>query len=164
MSCRDVKLSSLLATIAEMRGTFQTKDVSSHPDMLRAHPELSLLAQAMKAGLQLPGGLHLVCQEWRLPVASGRGDKLDLLAVDLGARALVVIELKRSWEATQKVDRHGRDAEEQAEHYAELLYEHRQVLYPFFERVARALARHHDGPEAMRSQSLDPGHHPRAIV
>lgn len=124
---------------------------------------LSLLARALGTGLGLPESLHLVCQEWRLPTEDG-GDKLDLLAVDLSARALVVVELKRSHDAARAPDRHGRDAAAQADHYADLLHQHRQALYPYFQRLARALARHHDGPEAMRTLLLDPEQRPRALV
>lgn len=41
MSHRDIDLTALRATIAKVGYPFHTKDVSGHPDMLRAHPELA---------------------------------------------------------------------------------------------------------------------------
>ena len=62
------------------------------------------------------------------------------------------------------VHRHGRDAAEQARHYADVLYEHREEAYPFFQDLARVTAAVWSGPEAMRNVVLDGGHGPRCEV
>ena len=125
---------------------------------------LKCIRHAMTHGLRLPRGhVYFVHQEWRFATADG-GKKLDLLAVDLERCRLVVIELKSNRTKLHQPDRHGRDAQAQAEHYAALLYAGRATYYPFFERLARALAKVHSGPEAMQTLVLDPNAHPDALA
>jgi hypothetical protein len=134
--------------------------------MGRASPEerysLNLVSGALSAGLILEGlGVHFVSQEWRFPV----GGRMDILGVDLAQRRLVVVELKASARHAAKVDaRKGGDATQQAEAYAELLFRERAVLYPFFERLARAMARIYQGPEAMKQLRLDMTLGPSVLV
>jgi hypothetical protein len=116
---------------------------------------LQKIRYALAHGLQLPDcNWFFIHQEWRMPTTTG-GGKLDLLAVNPSARQLVVIELKGSRAKTSERDKHGRDALQQAEHYAEVLWQHKDETYPFFEKLARAMARVYDGPETMLEVELD---------
>jgi hypothetical protein len=109
------------------------------------------LRHALRAGLSLPGtNLHLVCQEWRFPLYPSGSAKLDLLAVDLRQRRLVVIELK----STATSAGVGGTAQQQAERYARWLHDGRQFFTPFFQRMARAMARAYDGPQEMQTLTL----------
>ncbi len=135
-------------------------------DTLRRRSEeerfaLRCIRHALEHGLQLPrGGWHFVHQEWRFATGDG-GGKLDLLAVDAERAELVVIELKGSRAKLSERDREGRDALAQARHYASLLHAGRAQYYPYFERLARAMAAAHDGPLALQELRLDPDHEPR---
>lgn len=126
------------------------------------HCAARAIARAFERDLELPEpGLCFVHQEWRLP---GRV-RIDILGVDLTTRRWVIVELKRSAaEATRTSARKGGDAAAQARAYTLALQEHRAELYPYFQRVARALARHHDGPPAMRALEVDPDHVPETLV
>ena len=138
-------------------------------DTLRRRSEeerfaLRCIRHAMTHGLELPsGGWHFVHQEWRFATSDG-GGKLDLLGVDVKCGELVVIELKSSRAKLSDLDRKGRDAREQARHYALLLHAGRAQYYPFFERLARAMASAHGGSAVMRELRLDPDHEPRAVA
>jgi Holliday junction resolvase-like predicted endonuclease len=105
--------------------------------------------------------LLFIQQEWRLAV---RG-KIDILAIDANTRRLAVVEVKSSQREARAVDaKKGGDALAQAKQYAVQIHEERQALFPFFERLARALARAHDGPEWMKTVTLDPEQTPQAFV
>jgi hypothetical protein len=115
---------------------------------------LRLMAHAFSHALHLPQfDAWFVHQEWKLP----SGDKLDILGVEPASGHLVIVEFKRS-------ERDARGARQQAEAYAHSLHAHRAALYPFFERLARALARAHDGPLVMQTVTLDPDHTPHVRV
>jgi hypothetical protein len=123
---------------------------------------LAIVARALADDLSLPrAGTYFVHQDWRLP----EGDTLDLLGVEPASGRLLAIVLEGSRaEARAEDPSKGGDARAQAKLYADLLYRDRRELYPFFERLARALARHHRGPEALRSLRLDPARRPRCAV
>jgi len=120
------------------------------------------LARALDDGLRLPlPRLHLVHQEWRL----AEGGRIDLLGVNPGSRRLAVIELKKSATEARRVDpKKGGDAWAQALHYAELLFAQRSEYYPLFEKLARAMAELHDGPEPMKTLELDVSLRPETHV
>lgn len=125
---------------------------------------LLCIRKALKNGLKLPLGRSLFLhQEWRMPTDNGRG-KLDLLALDPALGQLVVIELKGSRDKLTVRDMHGHDAAEQARHYADVLFQNRQELYPFLEDLARITARVWSGPQSMRDVTLDPDRAPRCEV
>ena len=125
---------------------------------------LSLVRGALEGGLHLaPTRLAFVHQEWRMPTEAG-GGKLDLLAVDLRSRQLVVVELKKSREAAAERDSKGRNAREQAESYATILHYYRTASYPFFQSLAQANAKLWGGPAEMTTLTLDPEKKPRAVV
>ena len=125
---------------------------------------LECIRYAVENGLQLPEStLHFVHQEWRMPTETG-GGKLDLLAVDAKANELVVIEQKSSRAKTHQRDKHGRDAGEQAQHYASVTHENRGELYPFFSELVQATAEVWDGPSEMKALDLEPDHTPRCEV
>lgn len=134
----------------------------------RSSEEERYALDLMTAALSDPQGpalprpdTYLVAQEWRLP----SGDKLDLLAVNIRTGRLVVIELKASESAARERDANkGGDAWEQAVQYASALHDHRTDLYPFFERLARALGRHHGGPRELVNLALDPEATPETAV
>ena len=112
--------------------------------------------------MSLPAkGVYFVHQEWKLP----DGSKLDLLGVEPATGRLVVIELKDSEQAARKNDgKKGGDAWRQAEHYARLVYEHREDLYPFFERLARAQARGVAAAEQLAELRVSMELEPRQLV
>lgn len=125
---------------------------------------LRCIRQALDDGLRLPGaGWCFLHQEWRLPTSVG-GGKVDLLAIDLQGRRLVVIECKSSEAATKVADRSGRDAAAQAAEYAALIHHHRAELYPFFNRLASALHAVYGGPEELRDLQLDLDRPPTTAV
>ena len=116
---------------------------------------LRCIQHALANRLRLPDSdWYFIHQEWRFPSGMAVG-KLDLLAVDPMQSQLVVIELKDSEAKALARDGRGRTAEEQAEAYADLLVEHRAELYPFFERLARAMAVAYGGPDSMKELELD---------
>ena len=123
---------------------------------------LALVRGALSSSLRLPRlDTYFIHQEWRLP----DGNKIDLLGVEPSSGRLVVIELKASEAGARKSDpRKGGDAWAQSQSYADTLYRYRDRLYPFFERLGRALARHHGSPPEMPSLRLDPAHLPLACV
>lgn len=120
---------------------------------------LELIGGALADGLQLsPRSIYFVAQEWRLP----SGDKIDILGLDRDARALVVVELKSNEGSARHDDaKKSGDAWEQAQRYAAEIFAHRATLYPFFERLARALATAHGGPDEL---ALDLDRAPLAAV
>lgn len=121
---------------------------------------LRLVASALEDGLSL-GPFYFITQEWRLP--SGR--KIDILCADPEGQCLVVVELKDSEKEAFLVERSKvGNAWDQARAYAEEIYEHRGEFYPFFQRLGRALARHHGAPARMRDLTLDLGKSPRCAV
>ena len=125
---------------------------------------LKCIDHALQNGLQLPGGdLYFIHQEWRIPTKTGSG-KLDLLAVDLKAGRLAVIELKSEKRKVQQRDKYGFDAAGQARNYANVIFNHRQELYPFFQELARATAKVWGGPPAMKELELRSDHVPRCEV
>ncbi|AKF05865.1 hypothetical protein [Sandaracinus amylolyticus] len=123
---------------------------------------LALIAGALAGDLSLPWpGVFFVHQEWRFADRT----KIDLLAVDPSRGRWTVIELKKSEAAARANDpRKGGDAWAQARAYAQRLHAERAELYPFFERIARALARHHGAPSAMCELRVDAEHVPDVLV
>ena len=116
---------------------------------------LRLIQAALSNGLGVPRpNTYFVTQEWRLP----SGKKLDLLCVDPLGRRLVVVELK----ADEATARSSGAAE--ARQYAEEIHQHRAELYPFFQRLARTLARHHHAPALLHNLELDPNLPPQSAV
>ena len=125
---------------------------------------LECINHALQNGLKLPGSpLYFVHQEWRMPTGTG-GGKLDILAVDAKANELVVVELKSSRAKTYQRDKHGRDAGEQAMHYASVVHANRGELYPFLRELVQATAEVWDGPSEMKALELAPDHAPRCEV
>jgi hypothetical protein len=121
---------------------------------------LRLIAAALAGGLAV-GPAFFITQEWRLP----SGAKLDLLCADPSARRLVVVELKDSEPGARRSDSSkGGDAWQQAHTYAAELHEYRRELYPFFQRLGRALAHHHGALSDMRTLELDLDQPPSALV
>ena len=84
--------------------------------------------------------------------------------MELSERRLVVIELKDSELKSFARDRRGRTAAEQAAVYADLFIEHRAELYPFFERLAHAMANAYGGPAPMTTFQLDADLRPATAV
>jgi len=137
-----------------------TLDRESHEEQFA----LRCIDHALQNGLKLPEStLHFVHQEWRMPTETG-GGKLDLLAVDTKANELVVVELKSSGAKTHQRDKHGRDAGEQAQHYASVVHANRRELYPFFSQLAQATAKVWDGTPALKALELSSEHVPRCEV
>lgn len=133
--------------------------------MVRSSSEERLSAawidHALSHGLRLPEHpLHLICQEWRFPLEGGGSAKLDLLSVDLVARRLVVIELKSRAGSTGR----GGSPQDQAERYAEWLHQGRAFFVPFFQRLARALARAYDGPPELQELTLEVERRPQVLL
>ena len=123
---------------------------------------LVLVAEALRSKLRLPrDGTFFLHQEWKLP----EGSKLDILGVEARTGRLVVIELKASEKSARKVEvEKGGNAWAQASSYAKKLHSHRVQLYPFFQRLGRALAALHQAPTDMLSLRIDPHHLPVACV
>jgi len=123
---------------------------------------LAIVARALAEDLSLPrAGTYFVCQGWRFP----EGGTVDLVGVEPASGRLLVVVLKGSRAESRKEDQDkGGDARAQATLYADRLYRDRRELYPFFERLARAMAQHHGGPRSLRNLRLDPGRKPRCAV
>ena len=119
---------------------------------------LRLIASALSNGLSL-GSAYFITQEWRLP----SNQKVDILCADPKQDCLVVIELKSS-ENEAQATRTGSNAWEQAQSYADRIYEDRQELYPFFEQLGRTLAQNHGAPAELRNLNLDLKRRPRVLV
>lgn len=120
---------------------------------------LHLVASALANGLKLDSG-YFITQEWRLPTSG----KIDILCANPKERRLVVLELKRSKAEAYKAQGNSANAWGQAENYADMVYQHRNELYPFFERLGRALAKNHDAPAEMRELNLDYDRRPSVLV
>ena len=115
---------------------------------------LRIMRQAYDRGLAMgTSGLYFVAQEWRLP--SG---KLDILAIRPEQGRLVVVELKSDEQAARG------SADEQGRGYAQEIYSYRRELYPFFQRLARAMARVHGAGAGMDEVVLDEGMEPEVVV
>jgi hypothetical protein len=97
-----------------------------------------------------------VCvEQWRFSARS----RIDLLCVKPETGKFLVIELKRSYsESTRNDASKGGDAMAQARSYAAALYRDRVELYPYFDRLARALTKVHGGPATMQNLRLDAEH------
>lgn len=123
---------------------------------------LGLIGRALSSGLALPrSSTYFVTQEWRLPSTG----KTDLIGVDPATGRLVIIELKSTEaDARGSAGKKGGDAWHQARSYAAEVHAHRRELYPFFQRLARALAQNHDAPPEVCGVTLDPEHMPDACV
>jgi hypothetical protein len=96
--------------------------------------EAFVVRAALRRNLRLDGfgpNLRFVASQWRIDLG-GRGKPLDLLAVDIQTKALVVIELK----ATK-----DHRACRQASGYAEKLRRHAEVTGPFFAKLGLAMGR-----------------------
>ena len=114
-------------------------------ELARASPEelfsLSLITSSVAGDLWLGSTRWIfVAHEWRLPLSTGSTGKIDLLGFDPVMRRLVVIELKASKAHTAKIDANGWDAARQADEYADAIWQGRDELYPFFDRLIAAQA------------------------
>lgn len=114
---------------------------------------LALLRNALARELGVAlDGLRFLHQEWRF---AGAKSRIDILAVLPGEGRLVVIELKKDERTARAKDSaKGGDAWDQANSYASLLFQQRATLYPYFQRLGRALAVAHEAPETMRTLAL----------
>lgn len=125
---------------------------------------LKCIRYALANGLRLPKReLCFIHQEWRISV-SGKGKKIDILAIDQETRRLVIIEAKSSRSKLNHKDKDGRNALEQAQYYADIVYRYRTALYPFFQRLAAAMTAIYNGPEALSNFTLEPDHIPETEV
>jgi hypothetical protein len=163
----DVYLQGLPPTIAQVRSGHKGY-LDKCRSLNRNSPEerfsLECVHHALSNGCKLArSGLYFIHQEWRLPTGNN-GDKLDILAVDVHSHELVVIELKRSEAEIQSRSKHERGAEGEAAYYAGVLHSYRSEYYPFFQRLARAMAKIYDGPKEMNEIELKPDHMPRIEV
>ena len=149
-----------LETIRRAVEGYEAKRGSMKRASVEERYALHLVAAALAGGLSL-GPTYFITHEWRLPSCG----TVDLLCADPSNHRLVVIELKRSEaEARLAAGKKVGNAWDQARNYADKVYQHRQLLYPFFERLGRALAHNHGAPEEMRNLSLDLGKEPGALV
>lgn len=121
-----------------------------------------LIGGALMEGLSLPrAGTSFIHQEWKLP----SGKKVDLLGIEPGQGRLVVVELKASEKEARQVDaRKGGTAWDQARGYSDELHAGRADFYPFFERVARAMAQIYGGHDDLRRVTLDRSRPPATAV
>jgi hypothetical protein len=127
---------------------------------------LRCVDHALRHRLRLPterDDLRFLHQEWRLPQL-GRGVKIDLLAFDPSARQLVVIECKDSQQTATFGDGRPLAAAEQAQQYADVVWEHRDELYSFFERLGTALGAIYDASPLDGEFTLDPTLPPRTLI
>ena len=116
---------------------------------------LTIVRQAYDRGLAMgTSGLYFVAHGWRLP----SGVRLGILAVRPKQGRLVVVELKSDERAAREsADEHGRG-------YAQEIYAYRQELYPFFQRLARAMAWVHGAGAGMDGVELDEGVEPEVVA
>jgi len=122
------------------------------------------IAGGLANRLVLPGSDWLFLhQEWRLSLPEGPG-KVDLLAVDLSERRLVVIECKASADEVTVPDAHGWKAAKQADEYAEAIWLKRGELYPFFSDLLRAMAAVYAPDDGLELFTLDPERRPTTSV
>ena len=116
---------------------------------------LRIMRQAYDRGLAMgTSGLYFVAQEWKLP----SGVRLDILAVRPEQGRLVVVELKSDERAARE------SADEQGRGYAQEIHAYRRELYPFFQRLARAMAKVHGAEAGMDEVVLDEGVEPEVVV
>lgn len=140
--------------------TYRAKRAQMRRVSMEEQASLRLVKDTLAGGLRLPEGLLFVCQEWRFPIMGGGSGKLDLLAVDPARRALVVVELKST---VGSRGRAGTPAQ-QAERYARLLHEGRQLFVPFFSRLLRAMAAAYGASEQVQTMEIDIAARPAARV
>lgn len=111
---------------------------------------LRLIAAALADELRLAQTRWIfVAHEWRVHLANGSTGKIDLLGFDPVARRLVVIELKASAAHATKPDPNGWDAARQADQYADAIWEGRDELYPFLDRLIAAQAQLYASGDAL---------------
>lgn len=121
---------------------------------------LRLIASALSNMLSL-GPTYFITQEWRLPSS----EKIDILCADPEQECLVVIELKGSeTEAHMSRGKKVGNALDQARNYADKIYENRQELYPFFQKLGRTLAQNHNAPAELCNLNLDIHRRPRTLI
>lgn len=124
---------------------------------------LRLIAAAMADQLHLAQTPWIfVAHEWRLHLSNGSTGKIDLLGFDPGARRLVAIELKASAAHAAKPDPNGWDAARQADEYADAIWEGRDELYPFFDRLIAA--QHHLYASGVELPTIDTSTRPTTAV
>jgi len=120
---------------------------------------LDCIRHALADDLRLPGTNWLfIHQEWRLNLPGGSG-KLDLLAVDVAARQLVIIECKASASLAS-----SQNAAAQADRYADAIWAAREELYPFLGRLLRATAAIYAPDEELAGFELDLAQRPTIAV
>ena len=116
---------------------------------------LRIMRRAYDRGLAMgTSGLYFVAQEWKLP----SGVRLDILAVRPEQGRLVVVELKSDERAARG------SADEQGQGYAQEIHAYRRELYPFFQRLAQAMAEVHGAEAGMDRVVLDEGVEPEVVV
>ena len=144
--------------LATYRGKRSRMTRSSAEERLSLH----YVNVALGNGLALPvaGDLIFVCQEWAFPLDPTGSRKLDLLALDMPSRRLVVIELKSGTTSAGR----GGTPQHQAAEYARLLHDGRQFFTPFFERICAAMACAYDGPVLLKGLAIDDSRPPGSLV
>jgi hypothetical protein len=94
--------------------------------------EAALIRRALASNLRLDGfgkNLRFLAGQWRMALGAN-GEVLDLLAVDVETRGLVVIEIK---------PKRDQSAVTQASRYAEILRQHDPATGPFFQHLGAAM-------------------------
>jgi len=133
---------------------YEAKRDSLKRDSAEERYALQLMAGALDGNLSLncgQQGLFYVHQEWRF-ATEGREKKIDILAAEPASGRFWTIELKATEADARFYDpRKGGDAWAQAADYANLLYSNRAELYPYFERLTRALAKAHNAPDILKT-------------
>jgi len=125
--------------VASMAGAYEQKRGNLRRGSLEELFALRQIAAALANQLQFPGTPWLyVAHEWRLHLSHGSNGKIDLLGFNPLTRRLVVMELKVSAAAARKPDSNGWQAARQADEYADAIWQCRQELYPFFDRLIAA--------------------------
>lgn len=126
---------------ASMVSAYEGKREDLARESLEELFSLRLVAAALANELRLPAAPWLfVAHEWRVHLSNESNGKIDLLGFDPSTRRLVVIELKASAADARKLDQNGWDAARQADEYASAIWEGRNELYPFFDRLIAAQA------------------------
>jgi hypothetical protein len=95
--------------------------------------EAAVIRHALARSLRLDGfgaNLRFLAGQWRMALGAS-GEVLDLLAVDVETRGLVVIEMKA---------KRDQSAVTQASRYAEILRQHDPTTRPFFQHLGAAMA------------------------
>lgn len=127
------------ATLAQLEAELPERvaDLLSKRRAAAASPEkeieAAVIRHALACHLRLDGldaNLRFVAGQWRMALGA-TGEVLDLLAVDVETRGLVVIEIK---------SKRDQGAVTQASRYAAILRQHDPTTRPFFQHLGAAMA------------------------